>query len=58
MTLLAFAEHLERSLSEFAEDVQSDKSNSRVTYTATVGKQAFLITVEEQAKDDQEPAIT
>lgn len=58
MTVLAMAEHMERCLSERADDVQVDKSNTKVRYTATVGKQSFIITVEELAKDAEEPAIT
>ncbi len=58
MTVLAFAEHLERCISERADDLRAEKSNAKVTYTAIVGKQAFLVTVEELAKEVQEPAIT
>ena len=58
MTLLAFSEHLEHCLTERADEIRKDTSNARVTYTATVGKQSFVVTVEELAKDSDEPAIT
>jgi hypothetical protein len=58
MTVLALAEHVERCLSERADEVRAEKSTTKVTYTATVGKQAFVVTVEELAKDAQQPANT
>ena len=58
MTVMALAEHIEKCLQDRAEDLQVDKSNSRVTYTVTVSKQAFIVTVQELAKDAQEPALT
>ena len=58
MTVLALAEHIERCLLERANDVLVEKSHTRVTYTATVGNQQFVVTLEEGAKDTQEPAIT
>jgi hypothetical protein len=33
-------------------------SSKRATFTATVGNQQFVVTLEEGAKDTQEPAIT
>jgi hypothetical protein len=58
MTVLALAGHIEHCLSEYADEVQSETSNFRVMYTATVGKQAFVVTIEELAKDAPEPALT
>lgn len=58
MTLLALSEHVEHCLAERADEVRKETSNTRVTYTATVGKQSFAVTVEELAKDSDEPAIT
>ena len=58
MTVLALAEHLEHCLAERADHVRKETSNARVIFTATVGKQSFVVTVEELAKDSDEPAIT
>jgi hypothetical protein len=58
VTVLSLAEHIEQCLLERADELSRDTSNRRVTYTATIGKQSFVVTVEEHAKDWVEPAIT
>ena len=58
MTVLALSEHIEHCLAERVHEVRKEASNTRVTYTAIVGKQSFVVTVEELAKDSDEPAIT
>ena len=58
MTLLSLSEHIERCLAERADEVRKQTSNTQVTYSAIVGKQSFVVTVEELAKDSDEPAIT
>jgi hypothetical protein len=58
MTILALAEHIERCLIERTDTVLVEKGHTRVTCTATVGRQEFVVTIEEQAKDTQEPALT
>ena len=58
MTVLALSEHIQQCLGERVDEVRKDTSNTRVTYTAMVGKQSFVVTVEEVAKDSDEPAIT
>lgn len=58
MTILTLAEYIERCLVERADNVLADKSHARVTCTVSVGKQEFVVTIEERAKDTQEPAIT
>ena len=44
MTVLALAEHIERCLLHRADDVLVEKSHTRVTFTATVGNQQFVVT--------------
>lgn len=51
MTVLGFAEHLEKCISDRADEMRADKSNAKVTYTAIVGRQAFSVTIEELAKE-------
>ena len=58
MTVLALSEHIEHCLAERVDEVRKDTSNTRVTYTAVVGKQSFVVTVEELAKDSDEPSVT
>jgi hypothetical protein len=58
MTVLALAEHIGHCLEQRADNVKKDVSNTRVAYTVTIGKQSFAVTVEELAKDSDQPAIT
>lgn len=58
MTLLAVAGYIEHCLAERVDEVRKDTSSTRVTCTVTVGKQSFVVTIEELAKDSDEPAIT
>ena len=58
MTLLAVAGYIEHCLAERVDEVRKDTSSTRVTCTVTVGKQSFVVTIEELAKDSGEPAIT
>lgn len=58
MTVLAISEQIEKCVSAGADRMETQKSNQKVTLTAVVGKQTFVITVEELAKDDDEPAIS
>ena len=58
MTVLALSEHIEQCLAERADEVRKETSNTRVTYTAIVGKQSFVVNVEELAKDSDVQAIT
>jgi hypothetical protein len=56
MTVMAFAEQLASCIAEHADDLRIEETNTKVTWTAAVGKQTFIVIVEELAKDDQEPA--
>lgn len=56
--MLALSEEIEKCVSAGADKVEAQKSNQKVTLTAVVGKQTFVITVQETAKDDDEPAIS
>jgi hypothetical protein len=58
VTVLAFSEQIEKCVSASADELQSEKSHQKVTLTAVVGKQTFVITVQEMAKDHDEPAIS
>lgn len=58
MTVLALGEHIARCLSERCDQVKAQKSNMRVVLVGRVGAQTFVVTVEEQAKDAQQPAVT
>lgn len=58
MTLLAIAEQIETALSHQADEVSSNKNNSKVTLHAKVGKQTFVVTIAEMAKDHDEPSIS
>lgn len=58
MTLLAVAGYIEHCQVERVDEIRTDTSITRVTCTFTVGKQSFVVTIEELAKDSDEPAIT
>lgn len=57
MTLVSIAERVSDSLSEVSGDLQTARDASRITMSFTVGRQMFLVTVEELPKDDDEPAV-
>ena len=57
MTLLAPAEQIEKSLRDTADEIEVTKENTRVTCTAKIGKQAFVVIVEELEPDKRKPAV-
>jgi hypothetical protein len=58
VTVLALSEQIEKCVSAGVDKLEAQKSNQKVTLTAVVGEQTFVITVQETAKDDDEPAIS
>lgn len=57
MTLLSIAERVSHLLNEVSGDIETARDASRITISFTVGRQMFRVTVEELAKDDEEPAV-